>query len=187
MLRLGSGLGICLVILTLHATTAFGGTADDPGAMVARMAMLGSCYSPSFSPEGRRIAFVSHLCGLPQVWAVAAEGGWPEPETALDDPVGFDSWSPTGDHLAFSPAPGGMNAQVYSVRSDGSDLRRLTDGGKATNSSGATVHEWRATHVQVRMEPRRYFSGTSVDHTERAKRFRSRIHRPAKPSQAKVR
>src|SRR5262249_7316807 len=117
------------------------GPADDPGAMIARMAKVGSCWSPSFSPDGRRIAFVSNLGGLPQVWIVAAEGGWPVPATALDDPVNSVWWSPAGDLLAFDLAPGGgMNARVYPVRRDGTALRRLTDGGKATNSLGGWSH-----------------------------------------------
>ena len=135
MLRMTSRIG--LLIASLGPAAALGGPADDVGAMVARMAKIGSSWSPSFSPDGRRIAFVSNLGGLPQVWTVAAEGGWPEPVTALDDPVGAVSWSPSGDRLAFSLAPGGgMNVQVYTVKADGTDLRRLTDGGKATNTLG---------------------------------------------------
>jgi dipeptidyl aminopeptidase/acylaminoacyl peptidase len=146
MMRMAPKLG--LVILMLGAAPALGGPADDPGAMIARMAKVGSCWSPSFSPDGRRIAFVSNLGGLPQVWIAAAEGGWPEPATALDDPVGSVWWSPAGDRLAFDLAPGGgMNTQVYTVRPDGTDLRRLTDGGKATNFLGGWSHDGEALMV----------------------------------------
>jgi dipeptidyl aminopeptidase/acylaminoacyl peptidase len=140
MLRLA--LGLSLVIISLGAAAALGGSDDDPTAMVARMAKVGSCSSPSFSPDGRRIAFVSNLSGLPQVWTVAADGGWPEPVTALDDPIGSVWWSPSGDRLAFTLAPGGgMNMQVFTVRPDGSQLRRLTDGGKATNALAGWSHD----------------------------------------------
>ena len=89
-------------------------------AEVGRMAKVGSCSSPAFSPDGLQIAFVSNLSGLPQVWTVAADGGWPQPVTALDDHVGQVRWSPDGSWLAFSLAPGGgMNTQVYVVRPDG--------------------------------------------------------------------
>jgi hypothetical protein len=86
MLKMAPGLG--LVIIAVCAAAALGEPADDSAEMVVRMAKVGSCASPSFSPDGRRIAFVSDIGGLPQVWTVAAEGGWPEPATALDDPVG---------------------------------------------------------------------------------------------------
>jgi dipeptidyl aminopeptidase/acylaminoacyl peptidase len=101
---------------------------------VARMARVGGCWSPSFSPDGLRLAFVSNLSGVPQVWTVPADGGWPEQVTSFDDPVNGVEWSPDGSWLAFSLAPGGgMNSQVYLVRPDGKQLVRVSDGGKANN------------------------------------------------------
>lgn len=51
---------------------------------VALMARTGFCWSPSLSPNGQRIAFIANLSGLPQVWTVDADGGWPALVTALD-------------------------------------------------------------------------------------------------------
>ncbi|MBI3664701.1 MAG: S9 family peptidase [Acidobacteria bacterium] len=116
--------------------------ADDLETSVAMMAKIGSCGSPTFSPDGQRLAFVSNLSGNRQVWTVATTGGWPTMVTALDDPVGFVTWSPDGQWLAFSVHPGGgMNAQVYLVRPDGTGLRRLTDGGKETNGLSGWSHD----------------------------------------------
>ena len=58
------------------------------------MARIGSASSPSFSPDGRTLAYVTNLGGLPQVWTVDAAGGYPQLVTAFDDPVGFVEWSP---------------------------------------------------------------------------------------------
>jgi len=71
---------------------------------------------------------------VPQVWTMPTAGGYPSLVTSFDDPVGFVTWSPDGQWLAFNVAPGGgFNEQIYIVRPDGTGLRRLTDGGKANN------------------------------------------------------
>jgi dipeptidyl aminopeptidase/acylaminoacyl peptidase len=115
---------------------------DDFESTIARMAKIGSCVSPSFSPDGSRIAIVSDLNGLPQVWTVPTKGGWPELVTALEDQVFRALWSPSGEWISFSLAPGGgMNRQVYVIRPDGTDLRLLTDGGKENNWLGRWTYD----------------------------------------------
>jgi len=110
---------------------------DDLAATVARMAKIGSAFSPSFSSDGKTLAFVTDLTGVPQVWTVSSDGGWPQRVTSLDDHVDSVTWAPQGDWLAFSLAPGGgMNQQVYLIRPDGTGLQRLTAGGKDNNWIG---------------------------------------------------
>lgn len=115
---------------------------DAVETIVATMARVGRCASPSFSPDGDRLAFVSDLSGIPQVWTVTVAGGWPDRVTALDDPVSAVYWSPAGTWLAFSLAPGGgLNEQIYVVRPDGTRLRCLTDGGRETNRLDGWTHD----------------------------------------------
>ena len=104
---------------------------------VAAMAKVGGCWSPSFSPDGQSLAFISNLTGIPQIWIVSAQSGWPQPVTALNDQISSVRWSPDGQWLAFRLAPGGgMNEQVYLVHPDGTGITRLTKGGKETNWLG---------------------------------------------------
>ena len=116
--------------------------------LVTRMAKIGRAGSPSFSPDGKRLAFVSDQTGVPQVWVTPAEGGTPVQLTKGDDPIARVIWSPKGEWLALSLAPGGgMNTQIYVVRADGTGLRRLTDGGKETNNLG----DWTADGARITM------------------------------------
>jgi dipeptidyl aminopeptidase/acylaminoacyl peptidase len=141
---------ICVVIgfLQLYAFSADAppadSSADQLAATVERMAEIGAALSPSFSPDGKQIAFVCRLSGVPQVWIVPTEGGEPHRVTTLDDPIERVTWSPTDEWLAFSLAPsGGMNQQIYLIRPDGNDLQRLTDGGTDNNWIGRWTRDGR--------------------------------------------
>lgn len=114
-------------------------------AAVDRLGRVGRSSGPSFSPDGKQVALVSDLGGVPQAWVVPVEGGWPRLVTSGADPVGAVRWSPGGEWLAVSVLPGGgLNAQVYLVRPDGSGLRRLTDGGRENNTLGEWTDDGRS-------------------------------------------
>jgi dipeptidyl aminopeptidase/acylaminoacyl peptidase len=115
---------------------------DDLERSVSVMAKIGNATSPSFSPDGKLIAYITNLSGVPQVWVVDAAGGYPQLVTAFDDPVNNVAWSPDGAWIAFSLAPGGgMNEQVYLVHPDGTGVKRLTSGGKETNRLGPWFYD----------------------------------------------
>jgi dipeptidyl aminopeptidase/acylaminoacyl peptidase len=107
---------------------------QEVAAAVARMARVGSANSPSFSPDGKWVSFISNMSGSPQVWIVPSEGGYPRMVTNGDDPVTQAEWSPASDWIAVTIAPGGgLNTQVYVVKPDGTGIKLLTKGGEDNN------------------------------------------------------
>jgi hypothetical protein len=79
----------------------------------------GSVYGPSWSPNGRRIAFgfVRWSTGGARILSILEDGG-----RLRRVAVGFfPSWSPDGDRIALA-----RQGQVWTVRPDGSDERQLT-------------------------------------------------------------
>jgi dipeptidyl aminopeptidase/acylaminoacyl peptidase len=128
---------VSLLILPVLASAQTEPTSPELVERVSRMARIGSVTAPSFSPDGRWLSVISNASGLPQVYVVPSEGGWPRMVTDGTDPVVSAVWSPArgSNALAITIAPGGgLNSQVYVVRADGTDLRRLTAGGQDNNA-----------------------------------------------------
>jgi dipeptidyl aminopeptidase/acylaminoacyl peptidase len=125
---------------------------SDLAAAVARMARVGSANSPSFSPDGKWVSFISNMSGSPQVWVAPAEGGYPRMVTNGDDPVTGQEWSPASDWIAVTIAPGGgLNTQVYLVKPDGTGMRLLTKGGEDNND----LNVWTEDGKQVAIDSSR--------------------------------
>ena len=136
----------------------------DLAASVERFAAIGTCSTPSFSPDGSRVAFLSDLSGVPQLWVVAADGGWPERVTSFADQVVGAQWSPTEDLIAIDVAPGGgLNQQIYVVRPDGSGPRRLTAGGAENNRLQRWSRDGRTLYVASNRDDPTSFHIYAVD------------------------
>jgi dipeptidyl aminopeptidase/acylaminoacyl peptidase len=130
-----------LAALAIAVTPVSAQTPPTPDVAVARaveaIASIRSAGGPRFSPDGSRIAYISNASGIPQLWVMNSDGSRQTQVTRLSDPVQSVDWSPTGDWLAYDVAPGGgLNVQLYVSRPDGSEVRRLTPGGRENNSLG---------------------------------------------------
>ena len=111
-----------------------GSSSDALFARIKAMAEIPSTYNAVYSPDGKRIAFISNRSGTPQVWLVDAAGESAKQITQTTDPIGSLAWSPVDDTIAYDVARGGgYNAQVFLSRPDGTEVRRITSGGKEDN------------------------------------------------------
>ena len=150
---------VIIVLIFFHSSIIKAQEKNIIETSVAMMAKIGACWSPTFSPDGQTVAFISNMNGVPQIWTIPKAGGWPTLVTSLEDPVNSVKWSPNGKWLSFSMAPGGgMNQQIYIVRPDGSEITLLTDGGNETNRLG----NWTSDGRKLMMSSNRR-SPTSMD------------------------
>ncbi len=87
-------------------------------------------FNPEFSPDGKRIAFVSTRSGHHEIWVCDREGRNLIQLTSFGGPhAGSPRWSPDGRMVAFDGRPmRSSDADIYVTKVDGDLSRRLTTG-----------------------------------------------------------
>jgi Tol biopolymer transport system component len=79
-----------------------------------------------FSPDGRRIVFVSDRTGKSNIWVCDRDGANPTQLTDLKGLTGTPRWSPDSKQLAFDSRPE-EDAEIYVISAEGGTPRRLTN------------------------------------------------------------
>src|SRR5438132_14404453 len=81
---------------------------------IERFLNIRSATAPTFSPDGRFVAFLSNITGVTQLWQVPVEGGWPMQLTFTGDSVRGAHYSPTRQEIIYSMDVGGNErTQLY--------------------------------------------------------------------------
>lgn len=81
---------------------------------------------PSWSPDGKKIAFVSEREGNPMIYVMNADGSDTLKLTDNQANEGMPSWSPDGKTIAFVSNMNGTN-MIYTIGVDGTHQQRLND------------------------------------------------------------
>jgi dipeptidyl aminopeptidase/acylaminoacyl peptidase len=68
---------------------------------VEKLYMTRQVGRPTWSPDGKSIAFISNMSGRNNLWLVPAEGGWPQQLTVSDQRQTAPAWSPDGKWIAY--------------------------------------------------------------------------------------
>src|SRR6202051_3833201 len=68
---------------------------------IEKLYMTRQVGRPTWSPDGKSIAFISNMSGRNNLWLVPAEGGWPAQLTVSDQRQTAPAWSPDGKWIAY--------------------------------------------------------------------------------------
>jgi TolB protein len=103
------------------------------GSVVQLTVNRANDFNPTWAPDGRRLAFVSDRDGDDEIYVMRADGSGVRQLThnnlSPDGGLAGDfapAWSPDGRRIAFSSTRSGGAPEIWVMRADGSQLRRLT-------------------------------------------------------------
>jgi dipeptidyl aminopeptidase/acylaminoacyl peptidase len=96
----------------------------------ARYLKIRGAWGASWSPDGRKLSFLTEITGVPQVWEMPVEGlSWPEQLTFYEERVSGAEYSPAQSRLLFGMDAGGNERTQLFLLEDGevTDLTRAPD------------------------------------------------------------
>jgi Tol biopolymer transport system component len=132
-----------------------GSPAENTRNAVRVTRQTGHVQTPSISPEGTRIVYISDNGGHSNLWVASTQGSDARQITFETDPavsVGVPVWSPRGDVIAFVMNRQGQGG-LWAVRPDGTALRHLVRGwAPCWSSDGQWLYYWRLGEEPRRVE-----------------------------------
>lgn len=148
-----------VVIVLLFVSLAF-----SQSYTIQQYLNIKSAGSPTFSPDGKRIAYLTNVTGTNQVWTVDLAGGTPKQLTNYDDNLSFVRWLGDGSGLIFGKAIGGdENTQFFWMKPDGSGVRALTDEPKVRHNFGLVSEDGKVIAYASNKRNKNYFDIYAID------------------------
>jgi dipeptidyl aminopeptidase/acylaminoacyl peptidase len=101
------------------------GLAGEQPADIVRYLMVRGAEQAQLSPDGKTVAFSYRVTGEPQLWVVAADGGWPR-QLTFGSGIAFFRWAPDGEHLLVArDADGNERVGYFLLSLDATKERQL--------------------------------------------------------------
>ncbi len=123
-----------------------------------------SAGSPSMSPDGREVAYLSNATGTMQVWATLISSPKPVQLTNYEDNVSFVKWLSDGSGMVFGKAKGGdENTQFYWMDKFGGRVKALTNDPTVRHNFGLISRDADIIAYSSNKRNRNYFDIYAMD------------------------
>lgn len=96
-------------------------------------------FNPSMSPAGKHVAFTRFYADGIQsrIYLMGADGQHPHPITRPGLEASSPDWAPSGRRIVFTSNSQRVGASIYTIRPDGTGLKRVTPDRYPHNAAGA--------------------------------------------------
>ena len=153
---------IVFIALLFSCVQAQSGTAEK--FTIQNYLNIRAASSPQFSPDNKRVAFLSNQSGTNQIYIVAATGDEPKQLTSYEDNISFLRFAPASETILFGKAQGGdENAQLFIMNADGSNVRQLTNAPEVRHNFGDFSKDGARVFYASNKRDRNYFDVYAMD------------------------
>ncbi len=123
-----------------------------------------SASSPSMSPDGREVAYLSNVTGTTQVWSALISSPKPKRLTNYEDNISFVEWLGDGSGMIFGKAKGGdENTQFYWMDKYGEHVKALTNDPSVRHNFGFVTSNGEKIYYASNKRNRTFFDIYSMD------------------------
>src|SRR5581483_2640597 len=105
----------------------------------------------AWSPDGQRVVFTTNLTGRPNLWVVAASGGWPIQLSQSDDRQYDGLWSPDGHWILYQQDKAGNEMyDLFAIPAEGGTPVNLTNTPDISETGARFSPDGKAVAFQIK-------------------------------------